>query len=131
MSMNANIIIAILLGLTSGILTGFTGISNIALVLAGLSITKIITDYKVIMGTVLYILMFPFTSGSVWHFYRDDKINFFIGNIIIVTMFLGSIIGTNFVLHSDLQISEKTINYTRSAIAFTLSIYFFYSAYIL
>lgn len=131
MNMNTNIITAIALGLTGGVLTGFTGISNVGLVLAGLSITNIITDYKVIMGTVLYILMFPYTSGSVWHFYKNGKINFFIGNIIIVSMFLGSMIGTKLVLRSDLKISEKTIKYTTSVIAFTLSMYFFYSAYML
>ena len=131
MNTNTNIIIAIILGLTGGLLTGFTGISNIGLVLAGLSTTKIITDYKVIMGTVLYILMFPFTSGSVWHFYKYGKINFFIGNIIIVSMFLGSMIGTKLVLRSDLKNSEKTIKYTTSVITFILSMYFFHSAYVL
>jgi len=126
-----DILIAIILGLTGGLLTGFTGISNVGIILAGLSITKIITDYKVIMGTVLYILMFPYTSGSVWHFYKNGKINFLIGNIIIVSMFLGSMVGTKIVLRSDLKISEKTIKYTTSAITFILSMYFFYSAYIL
>ena len=126
-----DLFIAALLGLTSGFFTGFTGISSAGIILAGLSLSQIIKDYKIIMGTILYLLLFPVTSGSVWEFYKAKKINFLIGNILLISSFIGAFLGSKIVLNADLKISEKTIKYTTSAIALTIGAYFFYSASIL
>ena len=125
------IVVPIILGLVAGFLSGFTGISSTGIILAGLSLTKIIKDYKTLIGTILYLSLFPITVGSVWEFYKTKKINYFIGNILLVSFFLGSYLGSKTILNSDLKISEKTIKYITSVIAFTLGTYFFYSASIL
>lgn len=125
------IIVSIILGLVGGFLSGFTGMSSVGIILAGLSLTKIIKDYKTIIGTVLYIIAFPITIASVWQFYKTKKINYFIGNILLVSFLVGSYLGTKILLNSDLKISEKTIKYITSAIAFIIGSYFFYSASIL
>ena len=125
------IIVSIILGLFSGFLSGFTGISSAGIILAGLSLTKVIKYYKTLIGTMLYVVVFPITAGSVWQFYKTKKINYFIGNILLVSFLLGSYLGTKTILNADLKISEKTIKYITSVIAFTLGTYFFYSASIL
>lgn len=126
-----DILITIALGVTSGIFTGFTGIGSTGIILAGLSLTKVIKDYKTIMGTMLYILMFPVTLGSTWEFYKVNKINFLIGNVLLVSSVIGTFLGSRIALNEDLKISEKTIKYVTSAVAFSIGSYFFYSASIL
>jgi uncharacterized membrane protein YfcA len=124
-----DILLSIFLGFISGFFTGFTGISALGIVLAGLSITQIIPDYKTVIGTVLYLLMFPFTIGSVWQFYKIGKINFFLGNILLISVLIGSYLGSKLVLTGNLKISNKTIKYTTGWVAFIMAIYFLSSAY--
>jgi uncharacterized membrane protein YfcA len=125
------VFISIMLGLISGFFTGFTGISSAGIMLAGLSFTNVIKDYKTLIGTILYLLMFPITSGSAWEFYKLKKINFFIGNILLVSFFTGSFLGSQILLNSGYKISEKTIKYITSGIALFMFIYFFNAAYVL
>jgi len=124
-----NIIFTILLGLITGLFTGFTGLSAMGIVLMALAVTRIIEDYKTIIGTVLYILMFPTTVAGVWEYYKKGKINFVIGNLLLVTLLIGSYIGAKITLTEKFKISEKTIKYTTSFIALSMGIYFFISAY--
>jgi uncharacterized membrane protein YfcA len=125
------IISLILLGGFSGFLSGFTGINSIGIVLAGLSISQIITDYKSIIGTIIYVLIFPTSIGSLWEFYKSGKINFLIGNILLVSVFLGSYMGSLVVLSNKYKISEKTIKYVSGIFALTMGGYFITSAYYL
>jgi len=124
-----NIIILICLGSICGFFTGFTGISTTGLILAGLSLFNVISDYQTIMGTVLYILIFPVTIISAWQFYINKKINFFVGNILLVSMLVGLYFGSYLVLNSKFKINDKLIKYTTSFIALSMGIYFFISAY--
>lgn len=123
-----DILITLALGFTSGFFTGITGIGSAGIILAGLSLTKVIKDYKTIMGTILYILMFPVTLGSVWEFYKVEKINFLIGNVLLISSIAGTFLGSRIALNDDLKMSEKTIKYITSAVALSMGSYFFYSA---
>jgi uncharacterized membrane protein YfcA len=81
------------------------------------------------MGTVLYVILFPLTIGSVWEFYKAKKINFFVGNILLVTIIIGSYFGSKLVLDEHFQLTEKTIKYITAVMTFTFSIFFFIAAY--
>ena len=124
-----DIIISGTLGLIGGFLSGFTGLTTTSIILAGLSISHVITDYKTILGTLLYVIAFPISIGSVWQFYKEKKINYFIGNIILVTMIIGSYFGTKVILTKKLNITPKTIKYISAFIAFFAGIYFLIEAY--
>ena len=86
-------------------------------------------DYKTILGTVLYVILFPLSVGSVWEFYKAKKINFFVGNILIITMVVGSYFGSKLVLDERFQLTEKTIKYITAIMTFIVSIVFFIAAY--
>ena len=124
-----SIIFTIGLGLIAGLLTGFTGLSAMGLVLMALTVSHIIEDYKTIIGTVLYVLMFPTTIAGVWEYYKKDKINFLVGNLLLISLLLGSYIGAKITLSSKYKISEKTIKYTTSFIGLSMGSYFFINAY--
>ena len=123
-----NIILICLIGLISGLLLGLTGILPLSFFLILLKYLNV-GDYKTIMGTVLYVILFPLTIGSVWEFYKAKKINFFVGNILLVTIIIGSYFGSKLVLDEHFQLTEKTIKYITAVMTFTFSIFFFIAAY--
>jgi uncharacterized membrane protein YfcA len=124
-----NIIITSLLGLFGGFLSGFTGLATTGIILVGLSISHVITDYKTLLGTLLYVIAFPLSIGSLWEFYKQKKINFLLGNIIVVTMIIGSFMGTKVILSKNYNISTKFIKYLSGIISVIIGIYFLIDAY--
>ena len=85
-------------------------------------------DHKTILGTVLYVILFPLSIGSVWEFYKAKKINFFVGNVLLVAMVVGSFFGSKLVLDERFQLSEKTIKYITAVMTLIASALFFISA---
>ena len=128
MLMIFNTVIIIIIGLFFGIMMGMTGILPIGLLIMVLKYLNV-GDYKTILGTVLYVLLFPITIGSVWDFYNARKINYFVANVLLVTLIIGSFLGSKFVLDERIQLSEKTIKYISAVITLIASILFFISAY--
>jgi uncharacterized membrane protein YfcA len=128
MLMIFNTVIIIIIGLFFGIMMGMTGILPIGLLIMVLKYLNV-GDYKTILGTVLYVILFPITIGSVWDFYNARKINYFVANVLLVTLIIGSFLGSKFVLDERIQLSEKTIKYISAVITLIASILFFISAY--
>ena len=123
-----NTIFVITIGLISGLLLGLTGILPLGFFIILLKYLDV-GDYKTILGTVLYVILFPLSVGSVWEFYKAKKINFFVGNILIITMVVGSYFGSKLVLDERFQLTEKTIKYITAIMTFIVSIVFFIAAY--
>ena len=123
-----NTIFVIIIGLISGLLLGLTGILPLGFFIILLKYLDV-GDYKTILGTVLYVILFPLSVGSVWEFYKAKKINFFVGNILIITMVVGSYFGSKLVLDERFQLTEKTIKYITAIMTFIVSIVFFIAAY--
>ena len=124
-----NIIIVIILGLFGGILNGVTGLSGIGIILMVLSFTNIINDYKTTIGTVLYILMFPTSIFGVIEYSKNYKIDFGIGNILIITLLIGAYIGAKLSILYKYNLPDKTVKYISAFIALFTGFYFLISAY--
>ena len=75
-------IIETILGLAAGLFLGITGIAPTGLVLLILDYFNI-GNYITNLGTVLFLNLFPITIGSVWEFYKSDKINYNMGFILL------------------------------------------------
>ena len=123
-----NTIFIILIGLLSGILLGLTGILPLGFFILLLKYLDV-GDYKTILGTVLYVIVFPLSIGSALEFYKAKKINFFVGNILLITMIIGSFLGSKLVLDERFQLTEKKIKYISAIMTFVASILFFINAY--
>jgi uncharacterized membrane protein YfcA len=123
-----NTIFVGLIGLISGLLLGLTGILPLGFFIILFKFLDV-GDYKTILGTVLYVILFPLSIGSVWEFYKAKKINFFVGNILIITMVIGSYFGSKLVLDERFKLTEKTIKYITAIMTFIASIIFFITAY--
>ena len=123
-----NIIFICLIGLMLGLIAGSTGnlFTGFAVVLFKyLSVG----DYKTILGTVIYVLLFPLTIGAVWEFYKAKKINFLIGNITLISLIIGSYFGSKLVLSNNYSLSEKKIKYISAILAFLSGGLFLFEAY--
>jgi uncharacterized membrane protein YfcA len=121
-------IIQIFLGLITGAFLGITGIAPTGLVLILLEYFKI-GEYKKNLGAILFINLFPLTIGSVYEFYKEKKIDYELSIILLVTVILGSYIGSKIVVGNGFTLSLKQIKYLTSSLGFVIFILFFNSAY--
>jgi len=117
-----------ILGLMTGLFLGITGIAPIGLVLIALDVLKI-GDYKSNLGTILFLNLFPITIGSVFEFYKAKQINFSLGLILLVSIILGSFIGSKYVVGEKNIFSTKAIKYITAYLSFFVGIVFLISAY--
>lgn len=120
-------IVEFTLGILSGIFLGITGIAPTGLILLALDYLKI-GDYKSSLGAILFLNLFPITIGSVWEFYKADKINFNMGYILLLSVIIGGFIGSKFIVGEKYKLSNKTIKYITSALGVVIGVSFFVSA---
>lgn len=120
--------IEIFSGLLSGIVLSVTGISPFNLLILLLDYLKI-GDHVSNIGLVLFINLFPISIGGVYEFYKANKINYKLGLILLVSVIIGSYIGSKLILSKTNKLSVKTIKYITSFYGLILFITYLISAY--
>jgi len=125
--MNQYIIEAIL-GLISGVFLGITGILPVGIFLIILDYLNI-GDYRSNLGAILFLNLFPYTIGSFYEFYKTKKINYSLGWILLISIIVGSYIGSKYVVGAGLKLSIKQIKYISAMVGLITCILFFISAY--
>ncbi len=121
-------LIETIIGLLTGLFLGITGIAPFGLVLIALDMLKI-GDYKSNLGTILFLNLFPITIGSVYEFYKAKQINLSLGLILLLSIILGSFIGSKYVVGGKNVFSTKAIKYITAYLSFFVGIVFLISAY--
>jgi uncharacterized membrane protein YfcA len=119
-------IIEIILGLSTGMFLGITGIAPTGIILLILDFFQI-GDYKSNLGAILLLNLFPLTMGSVYEFYKAKKINYNLGTILLFTVIIGSYFGSKMVVEN--RFSLKQIKYLTSFLGFCIFNFFLVSAY--
>jgi uncharacterized membrane protein YfcA len=120
------IIHTILIGLVFGIMVGTTGLfpgGFIALILYNLGV---FTDFKLCLGTVLFLYALPFSIGGMYEYHKAGKIDYKIGFILFITAIIGSYLGSKYLFYYNL--SDKTIKYAQAIITTIISLVTIYSA---
>jgi uncharacterized membrane protein YfcA len=121
-------IIEALLGLISGVFLGITGILPVGIFLIILDYLNI-GDYRSNLGAIMFINLFPYTIGSVYEFYKTKNIHYSLAWILLLSIILGSYIGSKYVVGAGLKLSIKQIKYISAIIGLTMFFLFFTSAY--
>lgn len=121
-------IIELIIGLIAGLFLGVTGIAPVGLILIALEIFKI-GDYKTNLGSILFLNLFPISIGSVYEFYKANKIDYRLGGILTLSIIIGSYISSKIFLDREKYISPKLLKYITSALGFSIGIIYFTSAY--
>jgi len=122
------ILLESILGLISGIFLGITGIFPTGIVLIMLDLFKI-GDFKSNIGSILLLNLFPISIGSVYSYYKSKKINFSLGFILLLTVILGSYLGSKMVVGTKSFLTDREIKYITSFMSLITGIVFFISAY--
>ena len=125
--MNQYIIEAIL-GLISGVFLGITGILPVGLFLIIIDYLNI-GDYRSNLGAILFLNLFPYTIGSFYEFYKTKNINYSLGWILLLSIIVGSYIGSKYVVGAGFKLSIKQIKYISALLGLIMFILFFISAY--
>ena len=121
------VIIGTILGVLSGFIFGLTGVSVTGFVIIFLDYLGV-DSYKTIIGTLLFLNLFPLTGGSVYEFYKAKQIDYILGFTLVVTVVLGSYWGSQWAVGAN-ALSNKQIKYISGAVNVFLAILFFISAY--
>ncbi len=117
-----------ILGLSCGLFLGITGIFPSGIILLVLDALKI-GDYKSNLGSILLLNLFPITMGSTYEFYKSNQINYSLGFILLLTIILGSFIGSKFVVGEKTFFSTRDIKYITAYLSLFIGVAFLYSAY--
>ena len=118
-------ILTLMLGLLSGIFGGAFGLGGTFVMLHGLLLLGIISDYKTAVGTVLLSLLPPISILAVIEYYKRKKVDTYIGIVLCITYFFGAYFGS-LINH---MYSIKTLEYVTSFSFLMISAMFFYMAY--
>jgi uncharacterized membrane protein YfcA len=121
-------IIETVFGLITGFFLGITGIPATGIAILGLDYFGV-NDYKSILGAILFLNLFPISIGSVWEFYKADKIDFTMSVILLIATIIGSYIGSKIVVSGKNQLSVKTVKYITASVSLVISMLFFISAH--
>ena len=121
-------LIETIIGLVGGLFLGITGMAPTSIILIILELLKI-GDYKTNLGTVLFLNLFPITVGSVYDFYKSKQINFSLGIILLLSIIIGSFIGSKFVVGEKSTFSKKFIKYITAYLSLFIGVIFLFSAY--
>jgi len=120
-------ILELLFGLISGVLMGITGIPGLPLLILIFDYFKI-DKYKKIVGTILFVNIFPISIGSVWEFYKHKQIDLNMGWVILLSTIIGGFIGSKLVVNGKNELSDKTIKYITGYFSILTGILFLISA---
>jgi len=121
-------IIELILGLITGAFLGITGIAPTSIILILLEYFKI-GEYKSNLGAILLINLFPLTIGSVNEFYKTKNINYELGVILLVSVVIGSYLGSKIIVGTGFKLTIKQIKYITSLLGFIIFVLFLNSAY--
>ncbi len=118
-------ILTVLLGLLSGVLGGALGLGGSVVMLPGVLLLGIISDYKTAVGTMLLSLLPPISLLAVIEYYKRKKVDTYIGIVLCITYFFGAYFGS---FINDMY-SNKVLEYLTSFSFLIISAMFFYMAH--
>ena len=123
-----NYIIYSIFGIVSGFCLGTTSFNPICLILLLLNLLNI-GEYKSNLGSLMVLSVFPISIGSLYEFYKVGKINWPLAWTLVVTVTLGSYIGSRIVTNKTYDLSNKTIKYFTGYVSLVIGIIFLIDAF--
>jgi len=123
--MTTDILLTILLGAIAGLSGGALGQSGAEVMLPGLLVLNIVSDFKTAAGTVLLAIIPPISLLAVLEYYKRDQVKVFTSVILFVTYFFVAFIGA----YLTRNMSNKILEYITALYFLVISAFFFWNAY--
>lgn len=121
-------LIEFIIGIISGLLLGITGVSSTGLIILAIDALGIY-DYKSIVGTILFISLFPISIGAAWEFNKAKKMDINMGYVLLFSIILGGFLGSKLVFHKKIHLSNKNMKLLASGGGFITGTLFLISAF--
>ena len=118
------ILLTILVGSCAGFIGGSTGLGGTFILLPGLLMLNIISDYKLAVGTILLAMLPPISILATHNYYKRDKIDYTIAFFICISYIIAAKYGA---IVNKLY-TEPQLKYFTAFILFSFSLYFFITA---
>ena len=118
-------ILTVLLGLLSGVLGGALGLGGSVVMLPGVLLLGIISDYKTAVGTMILSLLPPISLLAVIEYYKKNRVDTYISIILCITYFFGAYFGS----FINEMYSIKFLEYCTAFSFLIVSVVFFYMAH--
>ena len=118
------ILLTILVGSCAGFIGGSTGLGGTFILLPGLLMLNIISDYKLAVGTILLAMLPPISILATYNYYKRDKIDYTIAFFICISYIIAAKYGA---IVNKLY-TEPQLKYFTAFILFSFSLYFFITA---
>ena len=119
------VILSIIIGTIGGITGGALGLGGSSIMLPLIVLSKIIPDYKTLVGTLLFSILPPISILAVIEYSKRKQINYLVGTLIFIFYTIGAYFGSLI----NVKYSNKTLIYTASFVLFLTSISLLYIAY--
>jgi uncharacterized protein len=119
-----NILLTILVGSCAGFIGGSTGLGGTFILLPGLLMLNIISDYKLAVGTILLAMLPPISILATQNYYKRDKIDYTIAFFICISYIIAAKYGA---IVNKLY-TEPQLKYFTAFILFSFSLFFFITA---
>jgi len=117
-----------IIGLISGFCMGTTSFNPLSIILLILDSLKI-GSYKKNLGSLMIVNTFPIAIGSAYEFYIKKQINFPLAWNLIVTVTIGSYLGSLLVTNKKYALSDKQIKYFTGIISIIFGVIFLVSGF--
>jgi len=118
-------ILTAILGVVSGLLGGAIGQSGSEIMLPGLLVLGIVSNFKTAAGTVLLTVLAPLSLLAISEYYRRGEINFTAGIILIVTNFFAAYVGA----YSTESMSDSLLQYIAAFYFLSIGVFFLWNAH--
>ena len=123
--MTTDILSTIFLGIIAGLSGGALGQSGAEIMLPGLLILNIVSDFKTAAGTVLLAIIPPISLLAVLEYYKRGQVRVWTSVILFITYFLVAFLGA----YLTRNISNKVLEYLTAFYFLIISMFFFWNAY--
>lgn len=123
--MTTDILSTIFLGIIAGLSGGALGQSGAEVMLPGLLILNIVSDFKTAAGTVLLAIIPPISLLAVLEYYKRGQVRVWTSVILFVTYFFVAFLGA----YLTRNISNKVLEYLTAFYFLIISMFFFWNAY--
>ncbi len=118
------LLILVLIGVSSGILSGFVGVGGGIIIVPSLVFLLGMTQHQA-QGTSLFILLLPVGVLAVWNYMKAGHINWTYGIIVALTFVVGGYIGSRL----SLKMSPHSVKYMFGIIMILISLKLIVSGY--
>ncbi len=118
------LLILVLIGVSSGILSGFVGVGGGIIIVPSLVFLLGMTQHQA-QGTSLFILLLPVGVLAVWNYMKAGHINWTYGIIVALTFVVGGYIGSRL----SLKMSPHSVKFIFGIIMILISLKLIVSGY--